>query len=96
MVVQVFGGKPRAERSRKELILNNFEISHNQVTFYSRNIAESIESVKDSLAFSRPNTNRNSIGFGFQEFLRVNSLYSEGFVLPEYDSLVVKAFLKSK
>ena len=72
----------------RKLILNNFEISHDQETFCFRNIVESIESLKDSLAFSRPGTKRNSIGFGFQEFIRVNSLYSDGYVLPEIDTLI--------
>jgi len=52
---------------------------------------ESIDSIPKSDAFKRPNNDRNMIGFGFQTFVRVNSLYTEGFLDPEMNTLVVKA-----
>lgn len=43
-----------------------------------------------SEAFRRPFEDRNPVGFGLHEFIRINSLYSGGF-LSNSDILVVKA-----
>jgi hypothetical protein len=42
-----------------------------------------------SEAFRRPVSDRNPVGFGLHEFIRINSLYSGGFVSDD-DVIVVK------
>jgi len=58
------------------------------------NIIESMDSVIGSEAFKRPEQERNMVGFGFQTFVRINSLYTGGFV-DSSDTLVVKAKLST-
>jgi len=59
------------------------------------NFVESMDSVYDSEAFRRPEDERNCVGFGFQTFIRINSLYTQGFVSSQLDTLFVKATVKS-
>jgi len=47
-----------------------------------------------SEAFRRPTSDRNPVGFGLQEFIRINSLYSGGFISID-DVLVVRAVVVS-
>lgn len=59
------------------------------------NFSETMASSPEVSAFKRPEDGRNNRGFGFQEFIRVNSLYTNGFICPQEDSLVVKVFVHS-
>jgi len=58
--------------------------------------SESLDSNHGSSAFQRPAgaAERNQIGIGFQEFIRINSLYCGGF-LSDSDNLIIKARLLS-
>jgi hypothetical protein len=57
--------------------------------------SESMDSMPGLAAFDRPDEERNKRGFGFQEFIRVNSLYTGGFIMPMHeDTLVIKAEVK--
>jgi len=57
--------------------------------------SESMDSMPGLASFEQPEKELNKMGFGFQEFIRVNSLYTGGFVQPvQGDTLVVKAEVK--
>jgi TNF receptor-associated factor 6 len=51
---------------------------------------ETMESDPELAAFRRPREERSQAGFGFPEFIRVNSLYTNGFLGPTEDTLVVR------
>ena len=70
-------------------------VSHDIIIMICRNFVESMDSVYDSEAFRRPEDERNYVGFGFQTFIRINSLYTQGFVSSQLDTLFVKATVKS-
>ena len=70
-------------------------VSHDIIIMICRNFVESMDSVYDSEAFRRPEDERNCVGFGFQTFIRINSLYTQGFVSSQLDTLFVKATVKS-
>merc|ERR1712130_487700 len=70
-------------------------ISIELINQMKENLMESMNSVYDSEAFRRPQDERNCVGFGFQTFVRINSLYTQGFVSPQLDTLFVKATVKS-
>jgi len=56
---------------------------------------ESMDSMPGLAAFDQPEEEWNKRGFGFQEFVRVNSLYTGGFIQPmQGDTLVIKAEVK--
>eukprot|EP00090_Calanus_glacialis_P002355 TRINITY_DN11751_c0_g1_i3.p1 TRINITY_DN11751_c0_g1~~TRINITY_DN11751_c0_g1_i3.p1 ORF type:complete len:138 (+),score=23.59 TRINITY_DN11751_c0_g1_i3:245-658(+) len=56
--------------------------------------SETIDSITGLAAFDRPYEERNMRGFGFQEFIRVNSLYTGGFLEAGNDTLIIKADVK--
>lgn len=61
------------------------------------NFTETMDSMPGLTAFEKPYSERNSRGFGFEEFIRVNALFTGGFVLPNIeggDTLIVKAVVK--
>merc|ERR1712062_614586 len=60
-----------------------------------QHFSESLDSNHGSSAFQRPCAERNQIGIGFQEFVRINSLYSGGFISTESDNLIIKASILS-
>ena len=66
----------------------------NKFYYFRENITENMDSVNGSEAFKRPEQERNMVGFGFQTFVRINSLYTGGFV-DSSDTLVVKAKLST-
>eukprot|EP00092_Neocalanus_flemingeri_P012024 GFUD01012961.1.p1 GENE.GFUD01012961.1~~GFUD01012961.1.p1 ORF type:complete len:456 (+),score=126.82 GFUD01012961.1:78-1445(+) len=55
---------------------------------------ETMDTMPGLAAFDRPTEERNMRGFGFQEFIRVNSLYTGGFLLADNDTLIIKADVK--
>ena len=55
---------------------------------------DTIVTTCDSEAFQRQNLYRNEVGIGHPDFIRVNALYSGGFVnYPGNDTLVIKAYV---
>ena len=55
-----------------------------------------MDSTFDSKAFKRPDGDEiNSVGFGFQMFVRINSLYTLGFVNADTDTVFVRAKLET-
>ncbi|CAB4057114.1 TRAF6 [Lepeophtheirus salmonis] len=69
------------------------QISLTAVREISENFFETIKEIPEgSKAFERPISERNPTGFGFTEFIRVNALYSGGFINTE-NTLILKAEL---
>ncbi|XP_023326657.1 TNF receptor-associated factor 6 [Eurytemora carolleeae] len=56
---------------------------------HRENVSEHLESDPALGAFQKPNSFRNLRGFGFQEFVRLNSLLAGGFI--KNDTLIIKA-----
>lgn len=57
--------------------------------------SETIDSLPGLAAFEKPEEDLNARGFGFQEFIRVNSLFTDGY-LTDDDCLVIKADVKCR
>jgi len=55
-------------------------------------LSETMDTMPGLAAFERPTSDRNPRGFGFQEFIRVNGLYTGGFI--HNDTLLVKVKVK--
>ena len=70
-----------------KLVLNQFRFFQKST---SSDFSETLHPAGTSEAFRRPTSNRNPVGFGLHEFIRINSLYNGGFVSDD-DVIVVKA-----
>lgn len=55
-------------------------------------LSETMDTMPGLAAFERPSADRNPRGFGFQEFIRVNGIYTGGFI--HNDTLLVKVKVK--